>query len=126
MQKYYAPRRYICGAWTGEPITKYVASEIEIKEKITTFELNTPKKTTYVVNFINSETKNEDFVFDKTAKIDRSKCIGCGACISICPVHAIQMMTGWYCVVQEDKCVGCGKCMELCHKKAPQLQNKLY
>ena len=70
MQKYYAPQRYICGAWTGEPITKYVASEIEIKEKITTFELNTPKKTTYLVNFINSEIKNEDYVFDKTAKID--------------------------------------------------------
>ena len=58
-----------------------------------------------------------------TAKIDRDKCIGCGACISACPAHAVQMMSGWYCVVQAAKCIGCGKCAELCHRKAPQLQN---
>ena len=57
----------------------------------------------------------------RIAKIDRAKCIGCGACISICPVHAIQMMSGWYCFVRADQCIGCGKCVELCHRKAPKL-----
>lgn len=50
--------------------------------------------------------------------IDCQKCIGCGACISVCPVQAISMKSGWHCYIQTDKCVGCGKCVSLCHKQA--------
>ncbi|MGN0601049.1 MAG: ATP-binding protein [Oscillospiraceae bacterium] len=57
------------------------------------------------------------------AFIDKQKCIGCGACISVCPKKAIIMKPGWYCFIHEDKCVGCGKCVSICHKQASQYRS---
>ncbi|MDO5147341.1 MAG: 4Fe-4S binding protein [Eubacteriales bacterium] len=57
----------------------------------------------------------------RIAKIDRKKCVGCGACIEKCPAKAIMMLSGWVSQVQEEKCIGCGKCVEICHKHAPSL-----
>ena len=56
--------------------------------------------------------------------IDSKKCVGCGACISACPVQAINMETGWHCFISDDKCIGCGRCISLCHKQAPQFVAK--
>ncbi len=39
----------------------------------------------------------------KTAWIDRDKCVGCGACITECPQHAIKMQPGWFSKVDPDK-----------------------
>ena len=58
----------------------------------------------------------------KTAEIDKTKCVGCGACIENCPEHAIIMLPGWVSQVQQEKCVGCGNCMKICHKNAPSLK----
>ncbi|RLG21173.1 ferredoxin [Methanosarcinales archaeon] len=39
------------------------------------------------------------------------KCVGCGECVSVCPVDAIEV-----CVVAKigDKCIGCGRCVMYC------------
>ena len=53
---------------------------------------------------------------DKTEK----KCTGCGACISICPVSAIEYKineNGFYqAYVKKEKCIKCGACKKVCIK----------
>lgn len=59
------------------------------------------------------------------AVIDETKCVGCAACLSVCPEQAIRMKKGWITYVLEDICVSCGTCVSICHRNAPFLQNKL-
>ena len=54
---------------------------------------------------------------------EKNNCSGCGACMSICPVSAIQMKLDeegfWYPIVCEEKCIKCGKCDNVCHYIRP-------
>lgn len=50
----------------------------------------------------------------KSAFIDKSRCVACGACAKACPRDAILIHRGCYAVADEDKCVGCGKCAKTC------------
>lgn len=49
---------------------------------------------------------------------DKSKCTGCSACYSACPVSCIQMQMDdegfYYPVADTQQCVGCGKCERVC------------
>ena len=45
--------------------------------------------------------------------VDKSKCIGCGACTSICPVGAIELVDG-VAQINKDVCVDCGTCEVTC------------
>ncbi|MDP2173039.1 MAG: 4Fe-4S binding protein [Candidatus Cloacimonadaceae bacterium] len=45
--------------------------------------------------------------------IDKEACIGCGACVDICPVSALLMEDG-KAVVDEDTCIDCGACIGTC------------
>lgn len=47
------------------------------------------------------------------AKVDRSKCLACGGCISVCPQDALS----WYAnkaLVDEEKCISCAICIRTC------------
>ena len=44
---------------------------------------------------------------------DPDKCVGCEACVDICPVVAITMEDG-LAVVDKDWCIGCGVCATRC------------
>ena len=44
---------------------------------------------------------------------DLDACIGCGACVEICPVDAVKM-TGEQPVVDQDWCIGCSVCAVSC------------
>ncbi len=46
------------------------------------------------------------------AKIDEKLCTGCGACVQICPVGAIEMNNGT--AVVSDDCIDCGACLSAC------------
>ena len=50
-------------------------------------------------------------------KIDESKCVGCEACVSTCPVEAIKVV-GKKCVIDGPVCVDCGACASSCPTEA--------
>jgi len=54
-----------------------------------------------------------------SAKVDKSKCVGCEACVGVCPVEAISMQDG---VAQVgDACIDCGACVGECPSEAISL-----
>jgi electron transfer flavoprotein alpha subunit len=44
--------------------------------------------------------------------VDREKCIGCGACVDVCPFGALVLVDDV--VTVTDKCTACGACLEIC------------
>ena len=55
--------------------------------------------------------------------IEKSKCIGCGACVVECPVEALDLVDG-LAVVDSAKCIDCGKCVSICPGDALSLPDK--
>lgn len=45
--------------------------------------------------------------------VNKEQCIGCGACASICPVGAIEMVDGTA-QINKEVCVNCGACENTC------------
>jgi len=45
--------------------------------------------------------------------IDKETCIGCGACVDVCPVQALSMVDD-KAVCDEDACIDCGACISVC------------
>ena len=50
--------------------------------------------------------------------IESNQCVGCGACVSVCPVDALSFTKdkwGYYVAdIDFERCVGCGKCVVVC------------
>lgn len=53
----------------------------------------------------------------KKSMVDKNLCIGCGACVGICPVGAITMVNG-VAKINYDKCIKCLACENLCPVEA--------
>ena len=49
--------------------------------------------------------------------VDRDKCIGCEACVAVCPVGAIAMVEG-KAEINQDTCISCGACVSECPVEA--------
>ncbi|GEM_PF-1305172 len=47
-------------------------------------------------------------------EVDKSKCVGCGACLKICPSGAIKIDKDGKAFIIQDKCRGCGICQNVC------------
>ena len=50
--------------------------------------------------------------------IDKTKCIGCGSCIDICPVGAISFDDDSKAKIDQTKCIKCGACEATCPAQA--------
>jgi heterodisulfide reductase subunit A2 len=57
------------------------------------------------------------------AWVDEEKCVGCGACASICPFNAIEWSAFGEPKVIEAACEGCGICSAVCPVSAMQLRH---
>ncbi len=57
------------------------------------------------------------------ARIDDSKCTGCGVCIERCQVGAISEADGKH-AVNRERCIGCGLCVSSCPGEAIELERK--
>lgn len=54
--------------------------------------------------------------------VDKNACIGCGACVGICPVGAISMQNG-VAHIDYDICIRCKACESLCPVEAINIKN---
>jgi len=52
-------------------------------------------------------------------QIDEEKCTGCGACVEVCPVEALQLEDEKATV--SEGCVECGACIDECPNEALSL-----
>jgi len=43
-------------------------------------------------------------------EIDKTKCVGCGNCHTICPMGAISLDVDGKSIVNQDECVECSTC----------------
>lgn len=52
-------------------------------------------------------------------QVDLEKCTGCGICVEICPVNAVELKKGKAMI--SDECVVCGQCLAQCPDNAISL-----
>ena len=103
--------RILTGKEDVKKVLEYRIDYNKVNERIDTFRQNSKK---WLLDSIKFE-KDEN----KCIKIsDKEECCGCTACMSICPVDAIEMVADnegfLYPKVDKKKCIDCGKCKKAC------------
>jgi len=53
-----------------------------------------------------------------TLRLDREKCIGCGACLLVCPHAVLSQTNGKIEIADRDACMECGACSRNCPVEA--------
>lgn len=86
--------------------------EIDYNKIETTLEFERGKTFQWIEEVLKKPKKNNHI-----CKVEK-ECMGCGACASVCPVDALEMVKGQYGYYQPkinvDKCIDCGKCKTVC------------
>jgi ferredoxin len=71
------------------------------------------------MGFARSHFFKENLVM--SAKVDHSKCTGCGGCVSACPLDAITV-TDDKATVDPNTCGDCGSCIDACPEGAISME----
>lgn len=50
--------------------------------------------------------------------VDRTKCIGCGSCVLLCPVEAMEVSDTFVVTIDADLCTDCLTCLNCCSNDA--------
>ena len=53
---------------------------------------------------------------------NRTDCVDCGLCISICQKQVFSFDENWQLVVNSERCVLCGRCATYCPQRALSIQ----
>jgi ferredoxin len=53
--------------------------------------------------------------------INKSLCVGCLACVAVCPIEAMRFFPG---ESTPFKCIACGACVKTCPKEALEIAEK--
>jgi len=70
---------------------------------------------------------NPESISFKTEKLyNKSKCVGCGNCVAVCPEEALTLTAGEGIVTDFTRCTICGKCAEVCPTKAVEMSGRDY
>ncbi|MCD6461831.1 MAG: 4Fe-4S binding protein [Thermoplasmata archaeon] len=56
------------------------------------------------------------------AFVNEEQCIGCAACVDVCPVEAIKMLDTGKARVDPDTCIECGACVSTCPQGAIEMK----
>jgi len=59
---------------------------------------------------------------DSVAVVNKDQCVGCGACVGVCPNEAITLSDT--ADVDASKCVACGACVSTCPTESIAIENK--
>jgi Fe-S-cluster-containing hydrogenase component 2 len=51
------------------------------------------------------------------AHVIAEDCVGCGSCVDVCPVEAIELVDD-VAVIDEEECTGCMTCVDECPMEA--------
>lgn len=65
----------------------------------------------------------ELFTSDYRSAIDGQRCTGCGECIEICPMDAIEDADG-VSMVMAQRCIGCGLCVDRCPVESISMEER--
>ena len=63
---------------------------------------------------VNGEGSAAQFFSAYTLQYDKDKCVKCGLCANICPMHSITMDGEGGTCVMDKACVRCGQCVKVC------------
>ncbi len=47
-------------------------------------------------------------------EVNKEMCVGCGACVGVCPVGALQLDEEGKAESDVDVCIDCGGCIDTC------------
>jgi len=56
--------------------------------------------------------------------VNKNKCIGCGTCVAMCPVQAIQIGADGKAYINKDLCIRCHTCESVCPVNAIKIEDK--
>ncbi|MHA1681839.1 MAG: indolepyruvate ferredoxin oxidoreductase subunit alpha [Promethearchaeota archaeon] len=63
------------------------------------------------------------FATNHKSVVDADACVGCGACVEICPMDALSLVDN-ISTVDYNRCIGCGVCVPRCTSDAIHLEKR--